>query len=159
MTTSDKVGANAPRKGSLRTSTSGTPILVIPALSRFPPPPFLTPIQANLWIAALSEVPLDVFRSRHLPMMILYVRSVEHMMRVSDDHQKDPDDDELFRKLKARQAFVASIEHNLSFDTRMLFTTIFRANSHMRLANDEKRMKDVADLDDYQRQELMYADN
>ena len=158
MRRSDQTGASAPRKGSLmRTSQSGVAAYTSPAITRFPPPDFLTRTQQNLWIAALSDIPLEFFRARHIPMMIQYVRAVEHMMRFSDEFQADPDDTDALNKWERMFRISSRLERHLSLNTEALISLVVRARAELRVANQQKRSHENSEDERNTRAGLIYV--
>lgn len=144
MSRSDQTGANAPRKGTMiRQTRFGVAGYNIPALERFPPPEFLTDTQRNLWIAALSDVPLEFFRARHIPLMIQYVRAVEMMMTFSDQVQTDNDDPIAFVKWEKMLRVVMRLENHLSMNTESLISMVIRARAEFRVANQAKSAREA----------------
>jgi hypothetical protein len=139
MKRSEQTGANAPRKGTLqRQSQSGVAAYDIPALTRYPPPDFLTRTQTNLWIAVLGDMPLEFFRARHIPMMIQYVRAVERMMVISDEAESDPEDPDLLSRWERLFRLVSRMERHMGLDVPSLVSLITRARSEIRVAHQKK---------------------
>lgn len=139
MKREDQTGANAPNRGTMiRQSRFGTSAYSIPALDRFPPPEFLTEMQTNLWIAALSDFPLEFFRARHIPTMIQYVRATERAMFYSDQYEADPEDIEALNMMERMSRLSARLERQLSLTTGHLVSMVTRARSEMKVANQQK---------------------
>lgn len=159
MKRSEQNGRNAPRQGTLaRASQSGVVGgYIVPAISRFPPPEFLTDTQRNLWIAALSDVPLEFFRTRHIPMMIQYVRAVEHMMRFSDEFEADPEDLDALNKWDRMSKIAARLERHLSFNAEALISMVLRARSEFRVATQQKNLKEAGEDERNARSGLTYV--
>lgn len=144
MSRSDQTGSNAPNKGTIIKQTRrGVASYDIPAITRYPPPSFLTDTQTNLWIACLSDVPLEFFRARHIPMMIQYVRAVEQMMRYSDLFEEDPDDIVSLNMWERFSRLVIRLEKHLSLHTDKLITMVTQARSEMRMAHQMNRAKEA----------------
>jgi hypothetical protein len=141
----------------LRQSSFGNTALMTAALERFPPPEFLTDMQRNLWIAALSDVPLEFFRARHIPMMIQYVRAVEHMMRFSDIFEKDPDDTRAMMNWDRMSRIVTRYENQLSLGTSHIIQMVLRARAEVRVANQAKRQDEVGESSRDMRTGLTYV--
>lgn len=158
MKRSSQVGKDAPRKGSLiRTSQSGIAAFQIPALERFPPPDFLNEMQKNLWIASLSDVPLEFFRARHIPMMIQYVRAVALMMIYSDAVMADPDDAISVSAWNRMVNISTKLEVHLSLNTSRLIDTVVRARSEFRAAQQGKTGQEAAVSSGAARKGLVYV--
>jgi hypothetical protein len=158
MSRSDQVGANAPNKGSMiRQSRYGAANYMVPALERFPPPETLTDMQRNLWIACLSDVPLDFFRPRHIPIMIQYVRCIERMMILSDQVEADPDDAIAYTKWNGALNLSMRLEKHLSFGTADLMMLVVRARTELKLANQQRNNDEAADSPAQMRAGLTYV--
>lgn len=153
-------GKLAPNRGSrLRTNSIGTPTFSAPAIRSFPPPEFLTDMQINLWTAALSDVPVEFFRARHIPMMIQYVRAVEGMMKFSDRVEADEEDDHAFKRWNQYMNVVSRLERTLAMDAKMLITRTLHGRKALKDADTAKRTIDSAgnDAEDNSREDLFYA--
>ena len=158
MSRDKQTGRSAPRQGSLlRTSQSGVSGYIAPAISRFPAPDFLTDMQKNLWIAALSDVPLEFFRARHIPFMIQYVRAVEHMMRASDELEADHEDIDALNKWDRMSKIAARLERHLSLNVEALISLVVRARSEHRVANQQKSLKEAGEDEANSRFGLTYV--
>lgn len=158
MSRDDQVGGNAPRQGTMiRQSRFGATAYDVPALTRFPPPDFLTPTQRNLWIAALSDVPLEFFRARHIPVMIQYVRAVERMMHFSDLFEEDPEDAISFARWDKMLRICYRLENHLSLSTGALISLVVRSRTENKLAHQQKTMKESADNPADKRRGLTYV--
>jgi hypothetical protein len=146
MSRSDQKGTAAPRQGTMiRQSRFGAANYMTPALERFPPPDFLTEMQQNLWIACLSDVPLDFFRSRHIPIMIQYVRCIERMMKYSDEVEADPDDAIAYTKWNGALNLSLRLEKHLSFGTGDLMMLVVRARTEMKLSNQQRNRDEASE--------------
>lgn len=158
MKRTDQVGKEAPRKGSLiRTSQSGVAAFEVAALERFPPPDFLNEMQKNLWIASLSDIPLEFFRARHIPMMIQYVRSVALMMIYSDAVTADPDDAISVAAWDRMVRISTRLENHLSLNTGRLIDTVVRARSEFRAMQQGKTGREAAASPGASRKGLVYV--
>lgn len=158
MKRSDQTGKQSPRKGSLiRTSQSGIAAFQTPALDRFPPPEFLNEMQRNLWIASLSDTPLEFFRARHIPMMIQYVRAVSLMMIYSDAVESDPDDAISVTAWNRMINISSKLENHLSLNTGRLIDTVVRARSEFRAAQQGKTGREAAAAPGATRKGLVYV--
>jgi hypothetical protein len=158
MDRGEQTGAKAPRKGSLiRTSQSGIAAFSVAALDRFPPPDFLNDMQRNLWVASLSDIPLEFFRARHIPMMIQYVRAVALMMHYSDAVAEDPDDAIAVNAWERMIRISSRLELHLSLNTGRLIDTISRARSEFRAAQQGKTAKEAGEVGRNSRSGLVYV--
>jgi hypothetical protein len=158
MNRDDQTGANAPRQGTMiRQSRFGTSAFDVPALSRFPPPDFLTPVQRNLWIAALADVPLEFFRARHIPIMIQYVRAVERMMALSDLYEEDPEDAISFARWDKMIRICSRLENHLSLSTGALISLVVRSRTENKLAHQNKTAQEAAEAPTNKRKGLTYV--
>jgi hypothetical protein len=141
----------------LRQSRFGTTAYSIPALDRFPPPDFLTEMQSNLWIAALSDFPLEFFRARHIPTMIQYVRATERAMFYNDQYEADPEDVEALNMFERMSRLAARLERQLCLNTGHLVSMVVRARSEMKLANQTKNAKEAGEGFTAKRLGLVYV--
>jgi hypothetical protein len=141
----------------IRQSRFGTPAYVTMALERFPPPAFLTPTQVNIWTAALGDFPLEFFRARHLPVMIQYVRAVEHMMKFSDEFESDPEDMIAFNRWTKMMTLVRQLERQLSFSTAHLIDMVIRARSELKLSQQNQRSREAGEQSASPRRGLVYV--
>jgi hypothetical protein len=130
---------------------------MVPALDRFPAPDYLTDMQKNLWIAALSDFPLEFFRSRHIPTMILYVRTVEKMMSFSDQYEADPEDIEALNMMERMSRLASRLERQLSLTTGHLVSMVVRARTEMKLANQGKKANEAGEGFTAKRLGLVYV--
>lgn len=158
MDRSEQQGSKAPRKGTLirTTAHSGVAAFSVPALDRFPPPDFLDEMQRNLWVASLSDMPLEFFRARHIPMMIQYVRAVALMMHYSDAVDSDPDDAISVNAWERMIRIASRLETHLSLNTGRLIDTISRARSEFRVAQQSKTAKEAGQTSRQTRVGLVY---
>lgn len=148
MSRDEQHGSKAPRKGTmLRQIKSGNFAYNIPALSRFPPPEFLTDMQKNIWIATLGDIQLEFFRARHIPLMIQYVRATEHMMLASDEFTADRNDPTAFRLWEKSILHYRSIERALGFDVPRLIDEVIRARASHRVMFEDKNRLDASSDD------------
>jgi hypothetical protein len=153
-----KGGNSNARPGSYtRTTAIGTAAYNTPALARFPPPEFLTKTQSNIWVAALADISLEFFRARHIPMMIQYVRAVEHMMKASDEFEEDPEDQIARIKWERMFKLAAKLERHLSLHTENLISMVVRSRSELRVQHETKRNADSGDEANASRTGLIYA--
>jgi hypothetical protein len=160
MKRSEQTGKKSPRKGTLiRTSQSGVAAFQIPALDRFPPPEFLNEMQKNLWVASLSDTPLEFFRARHIPMMIQYVRAVSLMMIYSDAAEADPDDAISIAAWDRMMRISIRLENQLSLNTGRLIDTVVRARSEFRAAQQGKVANEAGASASSGRKGLVYVSN
>lgn len=160
MKRSEQTGKKSPRKGTLlRTSQSGVAAFQIPALDRFPPPDFLNEMQKNLWVASLSDTPLEFFRARHIPMMIQYVRAVSLMMIYSDAVEADPDDAVSIAAWDRMMRISTRLENHLSLNTGRLIDTVVRARSEFRAAQQGKVANEAGTAASSGRKGLVYVGN
>lgn len=158
MSREDQTGSNAPRQGTMiRQSRFGATAYDVAALTRFPPPDFLTPTQRNLWIAALSDVSLEFFRARHIPVMIQYVRAVERMMVYSDQFEADPEDAVSLARWDKMLRICYRLENHLSLSTGALISLVVRSRTENKLANQQKKMQDAAEDPANKRRGLTYV--
>lgn len=156
----NQTGANAPRRGTLlKASPSGVVSHTVPAITRFPPPDFMTRTQKNVWIAALSDMPLEFFRARHIPTMIQYCRAVERMMHFSDQWEKDIEDDIARTTWIRMMQVVRSLENQLSMGTNTLILLGVKARSEHRVANQSRNAAEAGEDDRNTRAGLTYVSN
>jgi hypothetical protein len=141
----------------IRQSTRGIAALDVPAITSFPPPSFLTSTQTNLWIACLSDVPLEFFRARHIPVLIQYVRAVEKMMHYSDLYEADPDDIVSLNMWDRLMRIATRLERQLSFHTTSLISRTTRATGEARVAAQTKRAKEAGKSGANARAGLIYV--
>lgn len=141
----------------IRTSQSGVAAFQVPALERFPPPEFLNEMQKNLWIASLSDVPLEFFRARHIPMMIQYVRAVALMMIYSDAVTADPDDSISAEAWKRMINISTKLETHLCLDSGKLMNMVLRARSEFRAAQQGKTGMEASVSSGSARKGLVYV--
>jgi hypothetical protein len=160
MKRSEQTGKKSPRKGTLiRTSQSGVAAFQIPALDRFPPPEFLNEMQKNLWVASLSDTPLEFFRALHIPMMIQYVRAVSLIMIYSDAAEADPDDAISIAAWDRMMRISIRLENQLSLNTGRLIDTVVRARSEFRAAQQGKVASEAGVAASSGRKGLVYVGN
>lgn len=158
MKRSDQSGDNAPNRGTMiKQSSRGVAAFDVAAIDRYPPPSFLTPTQTNLWVASLSDVPLEFFRARHIPIMIQYVRAVEKMMLFSDQFEADPDNVVALSMWERMIRMTTKLERQLSFHTEALISVVTRARGEMRLANQMKKAKEAGTTKSSTRTGLIYV--
>lgn len=158
MKRSEQTGNKAPRKGSLiRTSQSGVAAFSVPALDRFPPPEFLNEMQQNLWIASLSDTPLEFFRARHIPMMIQYVRAVSLMMIYSDAVTADPDDAISVAAWDRMMKMATRLESHLGLNVGRLIDTVVRARAEFRAGHQGKMSQEAGAAPGAARKGLVYV--
>jgi hypothetical protein len=158
MSRDDQTGGNAPRQGTMiRQSRFGATSYDTVALTRFPPPDFLTPTQRNLWIAALGDVPLEFFRARHIPVMIQYVRAVERMMFYSDRFEEDPEDAISLSRWDKMLKICYRLENHLSLNTGALISLVVRARTELKLANQQKNAREAGEDESNKRRGLTYV--
>lgn len=158
MKRSDQTGANAPRKGAMiRQTMFGNAAYSVPAITRFPPPDFLTQTQTNIWIAALSDVPLEFFRARHISMMVQYVRAVEHMMTFSDEFEADPDDMVALGKWERMIRLASRLENHLALNTRSLIDLVVRSRTELRAAHQSQNAQEAGEDSRNPRVGLVYV--
>lgn len=158
MDREDQRGRNAPNQGSMiRVTKGGVAAFHHSALSRFPPPDFLNHTQQSLWTAALSDVPLEFFRARHIPMMIQYVRAVDRMMEYSDQMIADPDDNIAFKRWEKYTGITIRLERFLGLDVKSLVEIYMRARAETRKGYLDRRDADAGDDDADLREGLVYV--
>jgi hypothetical protein len=153
-----QVGNAAPNRGTvIKQSKSGSISYNVPALSSFPAPDFLTPMQTNIWVAALSDISLDFFRARHIPLMIMYVRALERTMNLSDMMEIDPDDSITQARFERSQRILFRMEKHLSLDTVTLISMKLRARAEQRVTDQQKQGKEAGASGAAPRAGLTYA--
>lgn len=158
MSRSDQVGLNAPRQGTmLRQNSGGKVVNTVKAIERFAPPEFLTNVQRSLWIAALSDVELEFFRARHIPLLIQYVRAIELMMDASKEVMMFPENKKKVTMWMRYISIVTRLERFMSFDTTSLIAMHTRARAERRLGVEQDNLDDMADREDNGRRGLTYV--
>jgi hypothetical protein len=119
----------------------------------------MTRTQKNVWIAALSDMPLEFFRARHIPTMIQYCRAVERMMHFSDQWEKDIEDDIARTTWIRMMQVVRSLENQLSMGTNTLILLGVKARSEHRVANQSRNAAEAGEDDRNTRAGLTYVSN